>query len=51
MRKAIVKEVKSYIVEMYDEEGKLVHIRDCQGHSKRYAEDCAENWETKIISD
>jgi len=50
-RTAVIEEVTSYVVKMYEEDGNLVHIRDCHGHSKRYAEDCAENWETRVIKE
>ena len=49
-RTAVIEEVTSYIVKMYvgDE---LAEERPLYGHSKRYAEDCAENWENGIIKD
>ena len=34
---------------MYDENNILVESRPIVGHSRRYAEDCAENWEIGII--
>ncbi len=47
-RKAEIVEETHYIVKMYvgDE---LVEERPIVGHSKRYAEDCAENWINGII--
>jgi len=48
MRKAEIKEETHYVVEMY-EDGKLLERRPIVGHSKRYAEDCAENWENGLI--
>lgn len=29
--------------------GELAEERPLYGHSKRYAEDCAENWENGVI--
>jgi|TARA_B100000809_G_scaffold98087_1_gene96653 hypothetical protein len=47
-RKAVIVEETHYVVKMYvgDE---LAEERPLYGHSKRYAEDCAENWENGII--
>ena len=47
-RKAVIEEQIHYVVKMYvgDE---LAEERPLYGHSKRYAEDCAENWENGII--
>ena len=47
-RKAVIVEETHYVVKMYvgDE---LVEERSMGDHSKRYAEDCAENWESGII--
>ena len=47
-RKAVIVEETHYVVKMYvgDE---LVEERSMGDHSKRYAEDCAENWENGII--
>tara|TARA_B110000211_G_C13911746_1_gene478692 strand:- start:701 stop:892 length:192 start_codon:yes stop_codon:yes gene_type:complete len=47
-RTAVIEEVTSYIVKMYVG-GELAEERPLYGHSKRYAEDCAENWENGII--
>ena len=49
MRRAEIREETHYVVDMYDENGKLAESRPIVGHSKRYAEDCAENWETGVI--
>ena len=49
MRRAEIREETHYVVDMYDENGKLVESRPIVGHSKRYAEDCAENWQNGII--
>ena len=47
-RKAVIVEETHYVVKMYvgDE---LVEERSMGDHSKRYAEDCAENWENGVI--
>ena len=47
-RTAVIEEVTSYIVKMYVG-GELAEERPLYGHSKRYAEDCAENWTNGII--
>ena len=49
-RTAVIEEETHYVVKMYvgDE---LAESRPLYGHSKRYAEDCAENWENGIIKD
>lgn len=44
----IVEETQ-YIVKMY-ENGKLIESRSVAGHSKRYAEDCGENWNIGVIN-
>ena len=44
MRRAEIREETHYVVDMYDEKDVLVESRPIVGHSKRYAEDCAENW-------
>ena len=31
------------------EDGKLTEIRDLRKHNIHYAEDCAENWVTRVI--
>ena len=49
MRKAEIREETHYVVDMYDEKDVLVESRPIVGHSKRYAEDCAENWQNGII--
>ena len=49
MRRAEIREETHYVVDMYDENNTLVESRPIVGHSKRYAEDCAENWETGVI--
>jgi hypothetical protein len=33
---------------MYEDET-LIEERPIVGHTKRYAEDCAENWENEVI--
>ena len=43
MRKAEIREETHYVVDMYDENNILVESRPIVGHSRRYAEDCAEN--------
>jgi hypothetical protein len=47
-RRAVIVEETHYVVKMYvgDE---LAEERPMYGKSKRYAEDCAENWENGII--
>jgi len=47
-RRAVIIEETHYVVKMYvgDE---LAEERPMYGKSKRYAEDCAENWENGII--
>ena len=47
-RRAVIVEEVHYVVKMYvgDE---LAQERPLYGKSKRYAEDCAENWENGII--
>jgi len=47
-RKAVIVEETHYVVKMYvgDE---LAEERHMYGKSKRYAEDCAENWENGVI--
>ena len=47
-RKAVIVEETHYVVKMY-EGNTLTEERPLYGHSKRYAEDCAENWENGII--
>ena len=49
MRKAEIREETHYVVDMYDENNILVESRPIVGHSRRYAEDCAENWEIGVI--
>ena len=49
MRKAEIREETHYVVDMYDENNILVESRPIVGHRRRYAEDCAENWEIGII--
>ena len=48
-RKAVIREVKTYVVDLY-EENTLLEERTLYGKSKRYAEDCAENWENGVIN-
>ena len=47
-RRAVIVEETHYVVKMYvgDE---LAEERPMYGKRKRYAEDCAENWENGII--
>ena len=47
-RRAVIVEETHYVVKMYvgDE---LAEERPMYGKSKRYAEDCAENWENGVI--
>ena len=47
-RREVIVEETHYVVKMYvgDE---LAEERPMYGKSKRYAEDCAENWENGII--
>ena len=47
-RRAVIVEETHYVVKMYvgDE---LAEERPMYGKIKRYAEDCAENWENGII--
>ena len=47
-RRAVIVEETHYVVKMYvgDE---LAEERPMYGKSKRYAEDCSENWENGII--
>ena len=47
-RRAVIIEETHYVVKLYvgDE---LAEERPMYGKSKRYAEDCAENWENGII--
>ncbi len=47
-RKAVIVEETHYVVKMYDGDT-LIEERPIVGHSKRYAEDCAENWENGVI--
>jgi hypothetical protein len=47
-RKAMIREQTIYVVDMYEDDV-IVESRPMIGHSRRYAEDCAENWETGII--
>ena len=49
MRKAEIREETHYVVDMYDENNVLIESRPIIGHSKRYAEDCAENWVIGVI--
>jgi hypothetical protein len=48
-RRAVIIEETHYVVKMYvgDE---LAEERPMYGKSKRYAEDCAENWENGVIN-
>ena len=48
-RRAVIIEEAHYVVKMYvgDE---LAEERPMYGKSKRYAEDCAENWENGVIN-
>jgi|TARA_B100001105_G_C22322840_1_gene413332 hypothetical protein len=48
-RKAVIEKQTHYVVKMYVGD-KLAEERPLYGHSKRYAEDCAENWENGIIN-
>ena len=48
-RKAVIVEETHYVVRMYEGDT-LAEERPLYGHSKRYAEDCAENWENGIIN-
>ena len=47
-RRAVIIEETHYVVKLYvgDE---LAEERPLYGKSKRYAEDCAENWENGVI--
>jgi hypothetical protein len=47
-RKAVIVEETHYVVRMYEGDT-LAEERPLYGHSKRYAEDCAENWENGVI--
>ena len=47
-RRAEIVEETHYVVKMY-KGNELVEERPIVGHSRRYAEDCAENWENGII--
>jgi hypothetical protein len=47
-RRAEIVEESHYVVKMYVGDT-LVEERNIVGHSLRYAEDCAENWENGII--
>ena len=47
-RKAIIVEETHYVVKMYEDDT-LIEERPIVGHTKRYAEDCAENWENEVI--
>ena len=48
-RRAVIIEETHYVVKLYvgDE---LAEERPMYGKSKRYAEDCAENWENGVIN-
>ena len=48
-RRAVIIEETHYVVKLYvgDE---LAEERPLYGKSKRYAEDCAENWENGVIN-
>lgn len=47
-RRAVIVEETHYVVKMYVGDD-LAEERPMYGKSKRYAEDCAENWENGII--
>ena len=47
-RKAVIVEETHYVVKMYEDDI-LIEERPIVGHTKRYAEDCAENWENEVI--
>ena len=47
-RTAVIVEETHYVVKMYEGDT-LIEERPIVGHSKRYAEDCAENWENGVI--
>ena len=48
-RKAIVfQEVDEYVVVMMQDES-IIEERTISGHTKQYAEDCAENWVIGVI--
>ncbi len=47
-RSAIVREESVYVVDMF-ENGELIESRAVTGHSKAYAESCAENWKIGVI--
>lgn len=48
-RRAVIVEETHYVVKLYvgDE---LAEERPMYGKSRRYAEDCAENWENGVIN-
>ena len=48
-RRSEIVEETHYVVKMYVGDT-LVEERPIIGHSKRYAEDCEENWENGIIN-
>ena len=48
-RKAVIVEETHYVVRMYEGDT-LAEERPLYGQSKRYAEDCAENWENGVIN-
>ena len=47
-RSAIVREESVYVVDMF-ENGELIESRPVTGHSRAYAESCAENWKIGVI--
>jgi hypothetical protein len=49
-REAIIKTEKVHVVELI-EDGEVKEERYLVGKSKRYAEDCAENWVSGIIKE
>jgi hypothetical protein len=48
-RKSVIRTETIYVVDMYEDDV-ILESRPIIGHSLRYAEDCAENWETGIIT-
>lgn len=44
----VVSTYNGFSVEMFEQE-QLIRTTNCWGHTRQYAEDCAENWVEGII--
>lgn len=49
MKKAVIREEKHYVVDLY-ENGDILETRSLYGKSLAYAESLAENWEQGVLN-